>query len=209
MDSITTTRFLESRYPDPPVQLTSDLGTEIQAKTHAALSKAFRTSITPRELDVLSPRSQEYFRRTREAEFGHLLEDLLEGDKEEKIWEAVNDQVRVVGELIRTNATEGAFVLGARPSATDFSIAGSLQSVRTVHEGTFQRLVKYPGFGDNIDYRFVLSPIARPTSRCGVLTVETPCKLLMPANSICMAQCWMIRCVSSGLLSPPNYLHVG
>lgn len=103
-------------------------------------------SVMPREIAILSPRSQAYFRRTREASLGHRLEDLL--DKEEQGWEAVGDGMRAVGELMRTHKADGPFVLGARPSYTDFFIAGSLQSAREVDEGVFQRNMKIPGFKD-------------------------------------------------------------
>lgn len=146
MDSAIISQFLESTYPEPPVPLTSELGREIEAKSRAMAGRAFRTSVMPREILILSPRSQEYFRRTREASLGHRLEDLLDGDKEEEAWSAVADGTRAVGELMRTNKAEGPFVLGARPSYTDFFFAGSLQSARMVDEGVFQRFMKYPGY---------------------------------------------------------------
>ncbi|KAF4576801.1 GST N-terminal domain-containing protein [Pleurotus pulmonarius] len=146
MDSSRIAQFLEATYPDPPVALSSELGREIQAKARAAISPAFRTSLMPREINILSPRSQEYFRRTREAWLGHPLEDLLLPGKEEQAWEAVADAMRAVGELMLTHKAEGPFVLGASPSYTDFFITGSLQTAREVDEAVFQRCIKYPGF---------------------------------------------------------------
>jgi glutathione S-transferase len=146
MDSVLIAQFLESTYPDPPVPLASELGREIEAKARAVVGTAFRMSVMPREIGILSPRSQEYFRRTREASLGHRLEDLLDPDKEEQGWNAVGDGMRAVGELMRTHKADGPFVLGARPSYTDFFITGSLQSARVVDEGVFQRNIKYPGY---------------------------------------------------------------
>ncbi|EXJ84153.1 hypothetical protein A1O3_04820 [Capronia epimyces CBS 606.96] len=146
MDSVTIAQFLESTYPDPPVPLTSELGLEIGAKARAVVGRAFSTSLMPRELGILSPRAQEYFRRTREESLGHRLEDLF--DKEEEAWSAVGEDIRAVGELIQTHKADGPFVLGARPSYTDFFIAGSLQSARMVDERVFQRTIKYPGYGE-------------------------------------------------------------
>ncbi|KAI9666527.1 MAG: hypothetical protein M1821_004463 [Bathelium mastoideum] len=148
MDSVPIAQFLESSYPDPPVPLTSELGREIEAKARGTVGTAFRVSVMPREMNILSPRAQEYFRRTREALLGHRLEDLLAPGKEEQAWSAVDDDMRAVGELLRTHKADGPFVLGAKPSGTDFFIAGSLQSARVVDEGVFQRTVKYPGYGD-------------------------------------------------------------
>lgn len=144
MDSTPIAKFLEATYPTPPLPLTSELGRTIELRARSVVGPTFRTSIVPREINILSPRSQVYFRRTREAGLGHKLEDLLDG--EEKSWEAVSEGMRDVGELIRTNAAEGPFVLGAQPSYTDFFIAGSLQSARVVDEGVFERHMKYPGY---------------------------------------------------------------
>jgi len=143
MDSVPIAQFLESTYPDPTVTLTSELGREIETKARTVISKAFRTSVSPREPKILSPRSQEHFLR-RIAPLGHRFEDLLA--QEEQSWNAVGDAMREVGELMQTHTAEGPFVLGARPSATDFFIAGNLQTARVVDEGVFQRIVGYPGF---------------------------------------------------------------
>jgi len=148
MDSTPIAQFLESTYPEPPVPLTSELGREIMAKTRAVVGKAIHASVMPREVLILSPRSQEYFRRTREASLGHPLEDLIEPQKEEQRWSALSDHLAAAGELMRTHSTEGPFVLGARPSYTDFFIAGNLKCIKVVDEGLFQRIVKYPGYKD-------------------------------------------------------------
>ena len=148
MDSKPISEFLESTYPNSPVPLTSELGRQIEAESRSAIGPAFRTAVLPREIHILTQRGQEYFRRTREAALGHRLEDLLEGDKEEQSWASVAKAMDRVGELIRTHQADGPFVLGARPSYTDFFITGSLQSARVVDEGVFQRIIRYPGFGE-------------------------------------------------------------
>ncbi|KAK9319136.1 hypothetical protein V1517DRAFT_66489 [Lipomyces orientalis] len=146
MDSAPIAQFLESTYPETPVPLTSELGREIEAKARNVVGTTFRTSVMPREIGILSPRAQEYFRRTREASLGHRLEDLLDLDKEESIWNALDDSMRTVGELMQTHKADGPFVLGAGPTYTDFFIAGSLQCARVVDESVFQRIFKYPGY---------------------------------------------------------------
>ncbi|KAI0132941.1 hypothetical protein BJ170DRAFT_615792 [Xylariales sp. AK1849] len=146
MDSDPIAQFLESTYPSPPVPLTSELGGQIWAQSRAVLGPAFRVSILPREIRILSPRGQEYFRRTREASLGPQFADLPDPDKEEQTWAAVGDGMRAVSELMQTHQADGPFILGARPSYSDFFIAGSLQSARVIEEGVFQRIVEYPGF---------------------------------------------------------------
>ncbi|KAJ5994749.1 hypothetical protein N7481_001726 [Penicillium waksmanii] len=148
MDSTPISQFIEKTYPDPPVPLASDLGQEIEAKSRSVVGKSFYISVMPREIDILSPRAQEFYRRTREATLGHKLEDLLDPEKEEQVWKSLNDSTSGISELIKTNKADGPFILGAKPSYTDFFIAGSLQSAKMVHEDVFHRITQYPGFRD-------------------------------------------------------------
>ncbi|KAL2854311.1 hypothetical protein BJY01DRAFT_205904 [Aspergillus pseudoustus] len=147
MDSAQIALFLESTYPDPPVPLTSELGRTIEAQARGVIGATFGASVMPREMNILAPRAQEYFRRTREAYLGHKLEDLLaDPEKEEQSWDAMSEGIRAVSELLRTNKADGPFVLGARPSYTDFFVAGSLQAARVVDEGVFLRIAVHDGF---------------------------------------------------------------
>jgi glutathione S-transferase len=148
MDSMPIAQFIEATYPEPPLLLSSELGSEIEAKARAAVGPLFRSSLMPREIHILSPRSQEYFRRTREAMLGHRLEDLLSEEKEEQGWKAVSEDAHAAGELMLTHRADGPFVLGAQPSYTDFFIAGSLQCARVIDEGVFQRNLAFPGYGE-------------------------------------------------------------
>ncbi|RMZ87178.1 hypothetical protein DV736_g5605, partial [Chaetothyriales sp. CBS 134916] len=145
MDSVPISQFLESTYPSsPPFTLTSELGRSIETLGRETLGPGFRASLMPRELHILSPRAQEYFRRTREAWAGRPLEDLLDG--EEQLWKSLEGALCEFDDLLRTNAAEGPFVLGKAPSGTDFWLVGSLQMARAVDERIFHTLVKHPGF---------------------------------------------------------------
>lgn len=146
MDSPTIAKFLEESYPSPPLPLTSPHGQEIEQKARKAVGSVCKFSLMPREIHILSPSAQEYFRRTREATLGHPLENLL--SSEEEAWEAAASDITAVGQLMLANKAEGPFVLGAKPSYTDFTIAGSLQTARVVDERVFQRIVGFAGFGD-------------------------------------------------------------
>lgn len=146
MDSENISQFIESTYPEPPVPLTSELGREVEKQARALLGTTFGASVMPREILILSPRAQEYFRHTREASLGHPLEDLLDLEKEDQRWSAVDDQLIGISKLMKTNKADGPFILGSRPSYTDFFIAGALQSARMVEESVFQRNIKYEGF---------------------------------------------------------------
>ena len=151
MGSSPIAEFLESTYPDPAVPLASELGREIETRARTAIGPVITKSLMPREIRILSPRAQEYFRRTREAAIGRPLEDLLDSGQEQQRWDAATDEVRALGELLQKHKVEGPFVLGARPSYTDFFIAASLQCARTVDEGVFERVAKFPGYRDIYD----------------------------------------------------------
>lgn len=146
MDSVPIAIFLEKTYPERPLLLASELGRELEEKGRAAIGPALRVSILPREMNIISPRAQEYFRRTREAVLGCKLEELMSDGKEEKAWKQVGPALNEMGKLLLTNEAKGPFVLGAQPSATDFFIAGSLQAAKTVDQGVFARMAAYPGF---------------------------------------------------------------
>lgn len=146
MDSTPIAQFLEKTYPDIPVPLTSELACKIESQSRGVIGPIHRRSVLPREINILSPRSQAYFRRNAEAAIGHPLEELLDSNREEEDWKAAAEHIKAVGELIRTNSADGPFVLGAQPSYIDFFIAGSLECARVVDEGVFQRYMVYPGF---------------------------------------------------------------
>lgn len=146
MDSIAISEFLESTYPSYPVPLRSELGRELEFKARGIGGVLFKTSILPREMNLITPRAQQYFRRTREAALGHPLEDLLDAEKEDAAWKAKEEDMQAVGELMTTHKDEGPFVLGAKPSGTDFWIAGTLRAAKVVDEGVFARYVRFSGY---------------------------------------------------------------
>jgi glutathione S-transferase len=144
MDSAAISQFIEETYPNPPLQMKSELGDKLVAQIWAELSKTFRESIMPREADILHPRSAEYFRNAR----GLSPDGRVDVEKEEEAWKAVDGTMRDIGEAMQTNKAQGPFVLGAVPTYADFVIAGAMQGGRMVDEGVFQRIVKHPGFRD-------------------------------------------------------------
>ena len=145
MDSFPIAQFIQSTYPDPPMTLSSEIGDEVEAGIRIATGKAYRNAVMPREIRILRPPAQAYFRRTRELTLGHRLEDLLDSEEEEEeeaTWEGVVEGMKELGPLMRRNEADGPFLLGAKPSYTDFFIAGSLECARVVDESVFQRLMR-------------------------------------------------------------------
>lgn len=142
-DSPAVAKFIESTYPDPPVQIESVLGNQVMLKLRAGVGPTLQKSLMPREALIFSSRAEEYFRRAREARAGCRLEELLEG--EDEAWEALEGDKQAIGALLHTNKADGPFILGARPSLVDFFIAGAIQTAKVIDEGVFQRIMKIPG----------------------------------------------------------------
>ncbi|OAF57153.1 hypothetical protein VC83_06053 [Pseudogymnoascus destructans] len=76
IDSTPIAKFLEAHTPPHPP---SNLLARRHHRVTGTLCRRpkFRASVVPREINILSLRSQEYFRRTREAALGRKLEDCL------------------------------------------------------------------------------------------------------------------------------------
>lgn len=81
MGSALISQFLESKYPDPPVLLTSQLGEQIESQARKFIGPIHRRSVLAREINILSPRSGEYFRRGAEEGLDYPLKQLLDVDK--------------------------------------------------------------------------------------------------------------------------------
>lgn len=144
MDSPAIAEFIETTFPSPPVIMSSELGTEVEARARATGSKVMVSAVLPREVDILAPRAAQWFRSTREASLGRTLEEQLA--TEDEAWAAADAQLREVSDLLERNKDKGPYILGKDISYADMFIAGANQSTRMVHEGSFERFMAYPGF---------------------------------------------------------------
>jgi hypothetical protein len=94
----------------------------------------------------LSPKSEDCFQQTREAEIGKPLKVLLKPDcVEDQVWDSVKDKQEAVSNLLGLNQQRGPFVPGGVPSAPGFFIAGALQSARMVDERIQARVMSFDG----------------------------------------------------------------
>ncbi len=77
-DSSVIAKYLDKTYPDSPRLFPEDLDVLVNAFREALRPKfaPLLPFIIPAEWKILNPRSQEFFRRAREAEFGKKLEDI-------------------------------------------------------------------------------------------------------------------------------------
>ncbi|KAH6641718.1 hypothetical protein F5144DRAFT_600325 [Chaetomium tenue] len=140
MDSLPITHFLNTTYPTPPLSPPTPQTALLEAQLRAVAGPPTFRSVVPRELRILAPRAQEYFRRTREPGLGGLrVEDLLRG--EEEAWEGAREGLEKVDGVVRELRERGGgrFVGGERPGVVDFLVAGGLRSMWTVEEGLLER----------------------------------------------------------------------
>ena len=121
-DSIVIAEYLEKTYPDAPSVFPNDT---------IALQKAFETSldqkieavtsfIIPATCFKLNPRSEEYFRRTREITFGKKLEDVIPtGDARTEGWGKFEKGLDTIHSYLISTDKKGPYILGDTISWTD------------------------------------------------------------------------------------------
>lgn len=157
-DSILIAEYLDATYPGTPLL--------IPAGTHAlqhAFIAAHRDTVDalwqfalPATNPKLNPRSEEYFRRTREIRFGgRVLEDVVpKGEDRVKQWKEFEDGYGKIDAWLQRG--KGPFLMGDTVSFGDFVVAGYIlwskkiwgvespewEDIKSWHEGRWDALVK-------------------------------------------------------------------
>ena len=134
-DSILIAEYLEKTYPDTP---------KVFPHNTLALQDAFVVAfggnlsalwnfVIPAICSKLSPRGEEYFRRTREKSFGKTMEDIVpRGEVAVAEWAKFKDGMGKVDAWYAKNGGKGLFLLGETPSWGDIVIASYLVWMRIV-----------------------------------------------------------------------------
>ncbi|GJF00932.1 glutathione S-transferase [Phanerochaete sordida] len=129
-DSGAIAEYLDAAYPDTPKLFPS--GTRaLQAAFHQLLRPSvmlhIRNSVLLRVCQNLRPRSQEYFRRTREEGIGRTLEQA----GSEKDWPMLVRGLTLVKECLDANGEEGnVLLMGDRICFADIQLAAMLTWMR-------------------------------------------------------------------------------
>ena len=134
-DSILIAEYLEKTYPDAP-----SVFPHHTLALQAAFTEAFVNNLSalwkfmvPATYTILTPRSQEYFRRTREKTFGKVLEDIApKGEAAVAEWAQFRDGLGKVDAWYAKNGGQGPFLLGETPSWGDIIVASYLKWMREV-----------------------------------------------------------------------------
>ncbi|KAK0112609.1 hypothetical protein ONS95_014352 [Cadophora gregata] len=110
MDSKPIAERLEKDYPIPSLYLDSPIIQEIYPAV-GAIAKPLRAVWLPRvPVNLLNPRSSEYFHRTREEDVGKPLAQFMKEEGGEEAWVEALPAIKSLGELVKKEG--GPYLLG-------------------------------------------------------------------------------------------------
>lgn len=114
MHSRTIAARLEELHPEPSLHLDSPIMSRIYGIQGKHIMPVYGFWIPLVSTNILNPRSKEYFDRTREADEGMSLPELLAKTeaREEEVWESARPGLRELAALLEEN-TEGPFFMGS------------------------------------------------------------------------------------------------
>src|SRR5690242_10137726 len=142
MDSWPIAHELEKRYPTPALNLDDPVNVKIRDHISKILGPVFY-QLLPTIPSLLPERSQEYFRRTREADFGKSLAEVHKealADADEG-WKKTEEPLKEVADLLQKH--DGPFFLGETVSYADFIFVSALYFVNRIDEQAFQKIVSF------------------------------------------------------------------
>jgi len=134
-DSILIAEYLEKTYPDTPKVFPNNT-LPLQATFMAAVQgniSAMVKFIVPAIYFTLNPRSEEFYRRTREKAFGKTIEDIApKGEAASAEWAKFKDGLAVIDTWYAKNGGAGPFLLGETASWGDIVVTSYFVAMRTV-----------------------------------------------------------------------------
>ncbi|KAJ7644273.1 hypothetical protein FB45DRAFT_292487 [Roridomyces roridus] len=132
-DSLKIASYLDETYPDTPRLLppgTRALQKGFRAGVEASAVPGSLAFMLPAMVQILRPRSAEYFVRTREASLGHKLSELSPtSETREAAWRKFESGF---GKVSSWMDDDGVFFMGDTASLADFAVAGIMQWFRSV-----------------------------------------------------------------------------
>nr|6J3H_A Chain A, Glutathione S-transferase [Gelatoporia subvermispora B]6J3H_B Chain B, Glutathione S-transferase [Gelatoporia subvermispora B]6J3H_C Chain C, Glutathione S-transferase [Gelatoporia subvermispora B]6J3H_D Chain D, Glutathione S-transferase [Gelatoporia subvermispora B] len=139
-DSIRIARYLDKTYPDTPAVIPAEL-----EAFHAVFEDAFWDTIfmplfpflVPAACPQLNPRSEAYFRETREGKFGSILGGKMEnwaptGPVRDDRWKALQAGFTKMAGWLSADGQERPFFMGEKLCYTDIVVGAWLISVKKV-----------------------------------------------------------------------------
>jgi hypothetical protein len=158
MDSQAIARYLESKYPEPNLDVDSSTIIDMQNAFIKAMP-AIRSLWLPKvPRNLLNPRSAEYFHRTRAVQCGMPLDELEKTVTPEEAWEKATPAFEELAAILKrepdgpfVKGKTGEFVSGAKAkmswliisgkvSYVDFRIVAILQFMKSVDVEIFEKI---------------------------------------------------------------------
>ncbi|EMD40020.1 CsMn06 [Gelatoporia subvermispora B] len=137
-DSAAIARYLDKTYPDTPVVIPPETDA-LHAAFNFAFSEAIVRALAPIMLPAtnaqLNPRSEEFFRRTREESAGGVkLEDWAPpgSEKRAKAWEKIRAGFGQIAKWLSADGNDKLLFLGDKVSYADITIVGWVIWVKRV-----------------------------------------------------------------------------
>lgn len=144
MDSRAIAEALEKLQPEPSLHMDDGETIDRTLKTIVGIHGCLGPIVMPRVPDLLNPRSEQYFRETREKRFGMPLHEVAKSEKAgESAWEAAEPLLNDLKSIVNEDQ-QGPYVLGQEPSFSDLIIAGFFAFEKKVDRGDlYDRLLAY------------------------------------------------------------------
>lgn len=125
-ESALIAQYLDNAYPDTPKLFPPGTAPLQHAfiDVHTRMISALMPFAIPKSNSILNRRSEEYFRRTREAIFGMKLEDLVpKGEERERQWAKVQADFARIDSWYQKGKDDGPYLLGNNICFADLQYA--------------------------------------------------------------------------------------
>lgn len=144
MDSWSIAEYLEDSFPEGPPLFPYHSKPLARAANTLLIPRSARPVfkfLLPRIIDYLDEKGAEYFRRTREQEFGPILYESAPDEAAiEAMWKAAAPVLQRVGAMLEDNP-EGPYFLGETRSYADLCIVALLHTYKVVYNEAYHRIV--------------------------------------------------------------------
>lgn len=135
-DSWKIAEYLDETYPDTPRLFPSGTKAAIDLFqyhfSHSLFKHILHAVIAP-TCHTLNPRSEEYFRRTREATFKCKIEEIAPaGPKGDEVWALVKEGLSTLSQVLSKNGPDAQFYLNDQFSYADAIVVSFLEWAKIV-----------------------------------------------------------------------------
>ncbi|CDO76080.1 hypothetical protein BN946_scf184649.g6 [Trametes cinnabarina] len=135
-ESAAIVRYLDRTYPDTPRLIpyeTDALHAAFHHAVHSSVLPGLRKIVIPETAKRLLPRSEAYFRATREVLFGSKLEEISPpGPKRDAYWTDFKAGLQLLSQWLQADGTDKLFFLGDKIGFADVTVAAFLAWTRII-----------------------------------------------------------------------------